>query len=222
MIAKHRPFDGHILVSKIVCENLSNVELLAKNDPFVQLQYGAKVLRTEPKKGAGKNALWEGVDIRFDASETALRFDLLDVKVYNDNKSRDPTFIGDASLMLARLLDSIGQEITITSELKNKKDKKAGSIQLTLSAHYVEKESSEPIVRYVEREEILKEVSYEKIILPRFKIQITEKFLVSTKQLLATQLTFMCPKIESYGLTTRFVFKILIHVLTAQNIQLLF
>lgn len=199
-----KPFEGYVLIKKIVCQNLSNVELLAKNDPFVQMQYGSTALSTDPLREAGRNATWEDLELRFNATETALRFDLLDLKVFNDNKSRPSTFIGDTSFQLSKLLDQVGTDVVMTAELRNKKDKKAGNIQITLSAYYVDSFSSEPIVRYVEREQILKEVSYERIILPRFKIQITEKFLESTRNLLATQLTFMRPKIESYGLTTRF------------------
>lgn len=200
-----KPFEGYVLIKKIVCQNLSNVELLAKNDPFVQMQYGSTALSTDPLREAGRNATWEDLELRFNATETALRFDLLDLKVFNDNKSRPSTFIGDTSFQLSKLLDQVGTDVVMTAELRNKKDKKAGNIQITLSAYYVDSFSSEPIVRYVEREQILKEVSYERIILPRFKIQITEKFLESTRNLLATQLTFMRPKIESYGLTTRFI-----------------
>ena len=206
---KAKPFDGYILISNVSCNDLTNIELLAKNDPFVQIQFGSKTEQTDKSIGAGSSAEWNDLTMKFDASETALRMDTLDVKVFNFNSLQAHSFIGDSSINLSDLLNNIGVECEKFLELKNKKNKRSGEIKLRLSIHRHPNDHYngpiEPMVKYVSAEEILKEVSYEKIILPRYKIQLTEKFLLSVKQLLAEQATYIAPKVEAYGLVTKIV-----------------
>jgi hypothetical protein len=66
-------------------------------------------------------------------------------------------------------------------------------------------EKAQPKVKYVTSEEIIKEVSYERIILPRYKIQITDKFLFSIQEMFTMQNTYIVPKVEAYGIVTKLV-----------------
>jgi C2 domain len=97
-------FDGFFLVWKVVCEDLFKLEAIEKSDPFVEIQFGSKSEKTPEQKGAGRlfcylhlfsfpelksshvfasNALWDDLNYRFDADETAMRMDFLDIRAYN-------------------------------------------------------------------------------------------------------------------------------------------
>ena len=201
-------FEGFIVIRQITCEELANVEMIEKNSPFVELKFAQhNPIATTPNFGAGSNTRWEDLYIKFDAGETSMRMDFLDVNVNYHKESGVHHFVGDASVLLIELLENVGKRIEKSIDIKNAKNRRSGRVKLLMSAHRFDAEKAatlaEPKVKYVMEDEIVKHVPNERIILPRYKIQITDKFIESIRKMLTAQNTYTMPRVEAYGLVTK-------------------
>ena len=93
-------YGGVICINKIVCKNLTNVEMIGKNDPFVQLQLGedGSMAKTTTQQDTGSEAYWEDLDIELDCTKKELNGEELHIKVFDENSHFANTLIGTASV----------------------------------------------------------------------------------------------------------------------------
>lgn len=156
----------------------------------------------------GNTAQWNDIYLKFDANETEMRVDFLDFFIKYHRSHGDHFFVGDASVPLYDLLDQVGKRVEKTVDLKNSKNKRCGKLTFIVSAHRYDVNKAASIfgastnVKYVLAEEIVP-VSMKRIILPRYRIQITDKFIASMKQKLMSQNTYVVSKLEAYGLVPK-------------------
>ena len=204
-----KTFEGFIVIREVSCEGLSNVEMKEKSNPFFELKFAHHPLQVvQPKIGTGSIAQWDELYLKFDANETEMRIEFLDFFVKHYKSHGDHFFVGDASIPLYDLLEQVGRRVQKTVDIKNSKNKRSGKLTFIVSAHRYDATKAASIfgttknVKYVMNEEVVP-VSTERIILPRYKLQITDKFIASMKQKLTAQNTYVAPKVEAYGLVTK-------------------
>ena len=204
-----KTFEGFIVVREVFCENLSTVELKERSIPFVELKFAHHPLRSiDPKMNSEKLTQWNDLYIKFDANEAELRNDFLDFFIKYHRPHGDHYLLGDCSISLYDLLDQVGRYVKKTNDVKNSKNKTCGKLTFVVSAHRYDAGKAASIygpstnVKFEVAEEIVP-VSTDRIILPRYKIQITDKFISSMKQKFMAQHTYIAPKIDAYGLVSK-------------------
>ena len=124
-----------IQIIKINATDLRNVELLGKNDPYVELTIGGKTCKTVVIDDAGANAEWilpnNTEDFLFDVPDDGLQTTEMDIVVMEKNTARSDILIGKSSTPLIALAGVGDQEVTIKVKLTN--DQKAtGSVEIVL------------------------------------------------------------------------------------------
>ena len=70
-------------VSRISCRDLTNVEVMGHNDPFVRLDFGYWSEKTEPRDNAGAMAEWSNLDFAFETTNRILRAECLKIQVFD-------------------------------------------------------------------------------------------------------------------------------------------
>ena len=73
--------------------------------------------------------------MKFDADETAMRMDFLDINVYFHKEFGNHHFIGDASIPLYDLLESVGKKVEKAIDIKNAKNRRSGKVKFVVAAH---------------------------------------------------------------------------------------
>jgi C2 domain len=126
-----QPFrSGVLLIKRIKCSELKNVELLGKNDPYVTLDFGAQNFKTDPLENAGSEALFDYLDIKFEVDEGILKYENMTVKVFDKNSARNDVIIGSSSFSLKNFLTQSDKEIDIPVDIEDEKGKRMGHITL--------------------------------------------------------------------------------------------
>ena len=98
------PNGGVVTISKIVCEDLKNVEgmLGGKNDPFVTFQLGndeESGRRTSAIDNGGADAAWENLDFEIDVSKEDIIDKELIVTVLDENVINADKEIGKVKMV---------------------------------------------------------------------------------------------------------------------------
>ena len=129
-------------MEKIIATELSNADLLGKNDPIIYFRYGDQkdTQKTKPIMDAGEIAIWdeeaERIDVDFEVSKTQLMEEPLHIEVYDYNVTGD-TLIGTGSINSCKnLLASMGEtkEMDLCT-LMDTKDRVQGHVKLFMSLH---------------------------------------------------------------------------------------
>jgi C2 domain len=121
---------GVLLIKRIKCSELKNVEMLGKNDPYVTLDFGTQNFKTEPLENVGSEALFDYLDIKFDVDEGVLKYENMTVKVFDKNSARNDVIIGSSSFSLKNFLTKLDKEIDIPVYIEDEKGKRTGHITL--------------------------------------------------------------------------------------------
>ena len=106
-----------IIITRIVCTELLNVELMGQNDPFVVLQLGDTELKTEHVEDAGANATFDDLHLELSVSEEVIKSTDMAVSVYDHNDMRASALIGKATINIADILNSLGDEVKFSVDL---------------------------------------------------------------------------------------------------------
>jgi hypothetical protein len=126
-----QPFSsGVLLIKRIKCSELKNVELLGKNDPYVTLDFGTQNFKTDPLENAGSEALFDYLDMKFEVDEGILKYENMTVKVFDKNSARNDVIIGSSSFSLKNFLTQLDKEIDIPIDIEDEKGKRMGHITL--------------------------------------------------------------------------------------------
>lgn len=130
-----KPFEvGQLLVTRIVCQDLINVEGWGgKNDPFVVLQLGAEERQTEVIQEGGANVCYDFLNFSFDVDRRLLEFEPLNVTVTDKNSLNSNKLIGTTSSSVRYMLQKVDEgPIQLPLSLKND-GKDAGTVILFLT-----------------------------------------------------------------------------------------
>ena len=131
-----KPFEtGALLVTRIVCQDLSNVERAGgKNDVFVVLQLGAEERKTECIAEGGANVCFDYLNFSFDVDRGLVEFEPLQVSVFDDNTFTSKTLIGKSSSSVRYMLQKQDEDgVQLPMVLKNDKGREAGKVILFLT-----------------------------------------------------------------------------------------
>eukprot|EP00981_Chlorochromonas_danica_P012473 scaffold4991_cov156-Ochromonas_danica.AAC.1 len=124
---------GSLLVSRIACENLDNVEALGgKNDPYVVLRLGTSQFKTEAIEEGGSNVVFDNLGRTFDVTRDILEFEQLEVVVMDRNSMLSDKPIGKGTISLASLMNVADQDQMLPIQLKNDKGKESGRVVISL------------------------------------------------------------------------------------------
>ena len=131
-------YGGVICINKIVCKNLTNVEMIGKNDPFVQLQLGedGSMAKTTTQQDTGSEAYWEDLDIELDCTKKELMGEELHIKVFDENSHFANTLIGTASVSMQNLLltiDDVDPVVELDPITIKNKNKDSGEVRIFAS-----------------------------------------------------------------------------------------
>ena len=99
----------------------------------VEIKFGSWIEKTSVREEAGAVAQWDNLRYMIETSDDYIANEMMSLKVSDDNKFRDTVLIGAASVSLAEALKSPGTEVTIASDLQDKKGVKSGKIELFLT-----------------------------------------------------------------------------------------
>lgn len=87
---------GVLSIKKIVCKDLPNVEMLmGKDDPFVVVEFNNTEFKTEVLEEEGSNPIFDFLDMKFDVESDDLDFQEMKIQVFDANKQRSHTSIGN-------------------------------------------------------------------------------------------------------------------------------
>lgn len=131
-----KPFEtGALLVTRIVCQDLPNVERAGgKNDVFVVLQLGAEERKTECIAEGGANVCFDYLNFSFDVDRGLVEFEPLQVSVFDDNTFTSKTLIGKSSSSVRYMLQKQDEDgVQLPLILKNDKGREAGKVILFLT-----------------------------------------------------------------------------------------
>lgn len=135
-----KPFEmGELLVTRIVCQDLVNVEGWGgKNDPFVTLRLGAVEKKTEHIPEGGANVCFDCLNFAFDVDKAALDFEPMSVTVTDRNTVNSDVVIGTASSSIKFTALRVGEELQLPLTLKNAKGADTGKAILFLTLKHAE------------------------------------------------------------------------------------
>ena len=135
-----KPFElGQLLVTKIVCQDLVNVEGWGgKNDPYVTLRLGSTEMKTEHIAEGGANVCFDCLNFSFDVDRAALDFEPLNVTVTDRNTMNSDVLIGEASSSVKFTALRVGEELQLPLTIKGKKDTDTGKVILFLMLKHAE------------------------------------------------------------------------------------
>ena len=123
--------NGRLLVKRMACRDLKNVEYMGQNDPYVVLKLGPESRQTEPTEEGGSAVTFDLLDIAIDVQRDVIEFDQLKVRVMDKNSSRSHVQIGECTLNLMPLLHRVNEVVEFRSDLSDGKGI-SGSIILFL------------------------------------------------------------------------------------------
>jgi hypothetical protein len=131
-----KPFDvGTLLVSRIVCQGLPNVEsLMGKNDVYVSLELGPEKRKTETIQEGGANVCFDFLDIALDVDKALVELERLKISVSDANVTRSDMLIGRADSSIRFLLQKVDEEgVQLPLTLKTDAGQEAGKVILFLT-----------------------------------------------------------------------------------------
>ena len=142
-----KPFThGQLLVTKIVCKDLTNVESFGgKDDPYVVLQLGAETRKTEVLEEGGSNVCFDYLDIAFDVEKDVIDFENMSVQVWDKNSMTAHKLIGQTSTGLRPLLSKVGEEVDISLQLSTDKKADTGSVIIFFTLKETELEPADKV-----------------------------------------------------------------------------
>jgi len=126
-------------VRHIRTADLRNVELIGRNDPFVDMSFGdAWCGRTSTIEEGGSNVEWDISEadqgaLQFPVTRDQLRDQKLKISVSDENTYRSHVLIGQCDMDISVLLGVryFGDRVATTAELLNKKGKGSGYVTVT-------------------------------------------------------------------------------------------
>jgi hypothetical protein len=129
-----------IRIKKIEASELKNVEIMGKNDPFVNLQFGELWKYTTPhQEDAGAAATWEADSttqpkMEFQVTINDVKSIPIACEVYDHNSIRSHALIGIGSVSISSLVSPLkyGQSTVLAMDLQDTKGKKTGVLKLIL------------------------------------------------------------------------------------------
>lgn len=123
---------GELKITEIICQDLVNVEMSGKNDPYVVLHYATKEFRTDAIEDGGSNVKFESVNFIWDnITRDILDFEEIKVTVADRNSWRSDQQIGSTSCSLSVLYDHINEDrVQIPLTIFNDKKKSSGKVIL--------------------------------------------------------------------------------------------
>lgn len=126
---------GQLLVTKVVCQDLANVETWGgKNDPYVKIQLGPEERQTEVIEEGGANVCFDYLNFSFDVDRGLVEFEPLNVTVTDHNSMNAHKLIGTASSSIRFMLQKVDEgPIQLPLPLKNEKGKVTGAVILFLT-----------------------------------------------------------------------------------------
>ncbi len=103
-----------LIINRIACLNLLNVEMFGGMDPYVVLQLGAEMHKTAVITAAKNNVSYDNLDLTFDlpANDNCEEVELK-VKVFDQCNTGD-RLIGEATCMLSSFLSNTSGEIELS------------------------------------------------------------------------------------------------------------
>lgn len=136
--------EAFVCIHHIKLNDLKQVDLIGKNDPYVMLSYGESwKIETSILEEGGADVEWKYSDLtempQFHIMANDLYDKSLHVEVYDANQYRSNVLIGDVKINLTplRSLTSYDEEYVITREIK-KKGKITGHVTLTCSLRRIQ------------------------------------------------------------------------------------
>ena len=123
--------NGRLLVKRMACRDLKNVEFMGQVDPYVVLKLGSESRQTEAIEEGGSAVTFDLLDIAIDVQRDAIEFDKLKVRVMDKNTTRAHVLIGECTLTLMPLLHRVNEVVEFRSDLSDGKST-SGSIILFL------------------------------------------------------------------------------------------
>ena len=112
---------GRLLVKRMACHDLKNVEMVGEDDPYIVLKLGSESRQTEAIEEGGSNVSFDLLDIAFDVQRETIEYDKLQVKVMDKNSLRSDVQIGECTLTLLPLLHRVNEVVEFRSDIKDAK-----------------------------------------------------------------------------------------------------
>jgi len=118
---------GKLLIKRIVCQDLSNVESFGgKNDPYILLKLGPEKRQTAPIQEGGSSVTFDLLDMSLDVGRDTIEFDQMNVKVMDKNDFNDDVLIGECDMPVMPLLHRVNEVVEFRFQLVNAKKKSSG------------------------------------------------------------------------------------------------
>lgn len=161
-ISKKNDDDLFLLVHRIICTDMKNVEvsgtisgmfsgafgsalgsaLGSENDPFVTLSFLKWAIRTPTVQEGGSNTEWNNLQARIILSKSDLTEPIL-VKVFDENSIRANVLIGQAAFNIRDLINRKNELCEFSLELEDYSGEKTGMISLTVALYSLTGPSSD-------------------------------------------------------------------------------
>jgi Ca2+-dependent lipid-binding protein/Ca2+-binding EF-hand superfamily protein len=123
---------GGLMITQIQAQNLRNVELIGKNDPYVIIKFCDFEDKTPVFEDAGSNVLWDELEYCIDVTREDLVNGQLMIECWDKNHMTNDVKIGVANVSLKRAVHKIGNEVEVAAALLDDKGKDAGRVVLHL------------------------------------------------------------------------------------------
>jgi hypothetical protein len=123
---------GTMYIKRIRADNLKNVELQGKSDPYLILNFdgGTTSMQTQVRDGGGSSVCWDHLDFKYEnITKERLIDGFISVEVWDKNRMKDALIgTGRVSVRLAGgVLDEV---VELTISLEDKKGGSAGQVVL--------------------------------------------------------------------------------------------
>eukprot|EP01031_Cornospumella_fuschlensis_P026043 gene26043-31445_t len=136
---------GWLDVVRIVAHGLRNTAFLdgmlgSRQDPYVELSLGDWKDKSEVKENGDKDCTWDLLDLSAPVTAETIKSGTMEVVVKNKGTVKDE-IIGVGSCKVIRAAGKISEEVLVKVDLKDKKGKPAGKIDLFLNLHEDERDA---------------------------------------------------------------------------------
>lgn len=136
-ISAERQLGIEFTVLRIRIQNTSNKTWVDNQKQFVRINLGGWSVRTESKSLNTHTLEWDKLNIRAILPAVKMRMESFIVEVFDDDSTVGDMLAGSGTLSISELLEHIaGRSKSFDVELKNRRKKPAGTLNILLRADY--------------------------------------------------------------------------------------
>jgi len=120
-------------IHRINCNKLKSLRLIAKNDPFVVLNFTDFVLKTRTVFKGGSGAAWDNLGFRVAIPGRSINDFTMKLEVFDESSALSNIVIGESNIHILSRISKFDEQQEIVTDISTKLGKKSGIVKLSVT-----------------------------------------------------------------------------------------